>query len=150
MHATPTGYTLLGQYRSVGFQDFDTILNWNGRPISETNRPTDEQRQLKATVNLYAFEGASNEMFFQVTDVVSTRFGFALGSTFDGSTLTGIRFNLGGAAVRTPDFSNNYANPGQFIQGPQSGQQTPTSTTPGWGLNEGPGPNKFSIQTSDL
>jgi hypothetical protein len=141
-------YQLLGSYSSDGLQSLQDMGTYNGKPITSTNMPSDYERQLRATVNLYASPGAKNEVFFQVDDVVSTHFGFEFGSAFVNSTLTGFRFWLPASMVlNTPAFSSDYANPGERIMGPASGTSVPTDTTSGYDLYSNVTANAYSIHT---
>ena len=72
-------YDLLASYDSNGLIDLGSIGTWNGRPVSDTNKPTDFQRELSATLNFFAKPTEANKLFLQVTDVVATHFGFAFG-----------------------------------------------------------------------
>ena len=143
-------YSLLGSYRSDGLVDLGSIGTWNGKPISDTNKPNDYERQLAATLNFYSRRSDPNVLFLQVTDVVATHFGFAFGTAFTNITQTGVQFTLPtvrGINLGTPSFSSAFANPGQIRAfAPPDRSSEPLTTTPGFQLLR-PAQNKFLVQT---
>lgn len=129
---------------------------WNGQPVSESNRPTDEQRAIETHWNFYVDPAQSNALFVQVEHVQDTRFGFITGSIFQDVALTGIEFELptlGGSVLSGPAFSNQFANLGQALNGrPSSGDpavSVPLDTTPGWELSV-TGTQSYQIATADI
>jgi len=145
---TFTGYDLLGSFRTDGLIDLGLIGTWNGKPVSPTNRPTDYERQLAATINFFAKPKDHNILFLQVTDVTATHFGFAFGTAFFNITQTGVRFTLPSKHdLGTPILSLGFANPGETrVYAPPDRSSEPLTTTPGFGLWR-PGQNQLLIQT---
>ena len=138
---------LLARFVGTDLIGLDSIGAWNGLPISDTNRPSDYERTLSATINFYADPTAENRLFLQVTDVVSTRFGFVVGPASANSALTGIHLDIKpkGQSLGAAVLSTDYANPGQRLLGPNQGV-TAIDTTPGWQL-EFDSRNRYTLKT---
>ena len=105
--------------------------------MTSTNKPTDFQTQLAATINFYGSHQHRNELFVQVADVITTNDSFWFGLAFDNVSQTGVQFSLlSKKGLGTPTFSSQYANPGE-IQFTGNGSQTiPLFDTPGYTLDE--------------
>lgn len=147
--ATPIQFSedqLLAVFRGEGMIRLDSIGLWNGMPVSESNRPTDYQRTLAATVRFYSDSTAKNQLFVQVDDVISTHFGYALGLAFVNTALTGIDMEIrsDGESLGPAVLSTQYANPGQRLLGPIG--KTATNTTPGWRLQRS-GQAHYTLKT---
>jgi hypothetical protein len=105
-------HDLLASFHTDGLYNLAGLNFWNGKPVSATNRPTDYERELSATINFFAKRKDHNILFLQVTDVTATHFGFALGTTFFNITQTGVRFTLPSKHdLGTPILSLGFANP---------------------------------------
>src|SRR5262245_32825164 len=78
----PFDYQRLGSYRSEGLLSLQGIGTWNGQPLTDTNRPTDEMRKLAATTNFYASPSATNVLFLQLTEVTTTQSSYWFGTPF--------------------------------------------------------------------
>jgi hypothetical protein len=114
-------YETLGSYRAEGLLSLRDIGTWNGQPITDTNKPSNDQRELAATTNFYASSSASNELLVQITNVITTQGSFWSGQAFVNTALTDVEFwlpGIGGTVFGTPAFSSDFANPGQRIMGP--------------------------------
>jgi hypothetical protein len=134
----PSGLKLVGSYRSDGVYNLVGLGTWNGQPVSQTNRPTDFQAQLATTLNFYELAQNPNDLFLQVTGVVTTNGSYWSGLAFNDVSLTGIQFSLptpSKSSFGTPTFSGQYANLGQ-VQFTGNGSMTvPLSDTPGYTLD---------------
>jgi hypothetical protein len=94
---------LLASYRGQGLIPLDSIGTWNGKPVSDINRPTDYERTLAATINFFDDPTAENRLFVQITNVVSTHFGYAFGTAFVNTALTGVDLSLKPKGPRLQD-----------------------------------------------
>ena len=81
-------------FRSAGLYDLVGLGTWNGQPLSDTNRPNDQQRYLAATIELYVDGAAPNVLYVRTTDVVTTLGAWWFGGAFVSVTQTGVRFSL--------------------------------------------------------
>jgi len=141
-------YDLLASFHTDGLYNLAGLNFWNGKPVSATNKPTDYERQLAATINFFAKPKDHNILFLQVTDVTATHFGFAFGTAFFNITQTGVLFTLPSKHdLGTPILSLGFANAGEIrVYAPPDGSSEPLTTTPGFGLSR-PGQNQLLIQT---
>src|SRR4051794_24280524 len=141
-----SSYPLLASFHSDGQYDLSGANTWNGQPVSPTNMPRFQQRELSERFNFFGDSMALNVMYVQVTDVSTTNGASWFGTAFDNVTLTGIR-ESNTDPVTVLGFSNAFANPGQILAsgGPRSEVSSPLQTTPGYTLTQGS--NQFWIST---
>jgi hypothetical protein len=118
--------TTLGEYDNAG------LSNWNGQPLSDSNKPTAEQDQLSATWNFYVDPSATNTLYVVVNNVTDTQFAYIIYSPINLVPLTGFQFSLDVETSSYASFSNQFAMPTEALLGPVSGSSTPLETTPGW------------------
>ncbi len=142
-------FKLMGSYKSQSLLSLRDISSWNGQPISDTNKPTDFNRKLEATTNMYVTPSFKNILFVQVTDVTTTE-GWPAASASANIALTGIEFwlpSLNGKDLGIPLFSSDYANQGQRIIGPNGTATTPTEVTDGFDFFQGQSNGGYAIHT---
>jgi hypothetical protein len=131
--------TLKASYGSVGLYNLVGLGTWNGQPVSPTNMPDDAQRLLAATINFYVLPGASNVMYMQVTDVLTTTGAYWFGTAFDDVTQTGVQIAFPDPSILSLEvsYSGAYANPGEVLADGTSGTEidTPLTSTPGFTMD---------------
>ena len=147
-------YIKVGSYHSQGLMDLFGLGTWNGKPLTDDNKPSDDNRLLAVTTNFYVSRSVPNQLFIQLTDVITTQNVSLFGSAMDSAALTGIRFWLpakGLTDLGTPTFSSDYANPGEVLfPGTGNGTTTvPLTTTPGYELDRLASAGAYSIHTQD-
>lgn len=140
-------YQQVGSYTSEGLYDLSGLGSWNGQPVSPTNKPSDHNRQLSATWNLFVNPAAHNELFIQVTDVITTNGAWWVGLAFENVSLTGLRFTLPHTELGTPSLNSGYANAGELLFTGNHEETIPLLTTPGYMLSA-LGGDTFSIHTA--
>jgi hypothetical protein len=145
-------YVSRGTFASSGLVDWDDGWTWNGAPRSDTNEPTDAQLRLKATVNFLIDPSQRNQLFVQLTDVVTTQGASWFNDAFDAVTQTGIRLTLPFFSDHRPTLDASFANPGQVSACCSFPEQvTPLSITPGYRLDfDGASLLIHTINGSDL
>ena len=145
----PIDVQLLGSYQSNGVYNLNGLGSWNGQPVADSNRPSDLQAQLAATISFYASRSDQNVLFVQVADVITTNGSWWSGLAFDNVSQTGIDFSLpSNKSLGSPGFSDQYANPNEALFTGNYTETVPLSTTPGYILDV-LGPNTYSIHTSN-
>lgn len=136
----PPDVTLVESYHSAGLYNLVGLDTWNGAPLGPGNMPNSSQRELDATISLYIRSAAKNELYVQVTDVVTTLGAYWFGAAFENVTQAGVRLefpSLPGSASLNLD----YANSGEILADGLSGSEvtTPLNSTPGYKLNQSAG-----------
>jgi hypothetical protein len=100
--------------------------------------PDHDQRLLVSDINLYVLPSATNVLYVQVTNVLTTEGAFWFGAAFDDVTQTGVRITFPDSSLLTPgvSFATSFANPGEVLADGTSGTEvvTPLSDTPGFAL----------------
>jgi hypothetical protein len=146
-----SSYKEIGAYVAQGSLVWDNSWTYNGQPTSPTNYPSAYELELSSTITLFT-STPSKTLYIDVSDLVSTHFGYALGATFVDLTITGI--TLGGAFPFGQPFtySGDYAVSGEALQGTAHGLCSDSTTTlltntPGWTAISGPG--GVTLQTID-
>jgi hypothetical protein len=136
-------YNKIATYAAKGSLVWDSSWTYSGQPTSATNYPSAQELELSSTVTLFT-STPSKTLYIDVSDLVSTNFGYTLGAPFVDLTITGI--TLGGSFPFGKPFtySGDYAASGEALQGTTSGlcsdsTTTPLTTTPGWTAVAGPG-----------
>jgi hypothetical protein len=126
--------TAIATFRSEGLVTLDGLGSWNGQPVSETNMPSESQRRLSATFDLFADEASTQHVWLRVSGVVSTQGASWFGGAFVNTILTSIDLDLrtssASVGILGGDFGN--ANPGQSLLGNETGSVTETI---GWVLS---------------
>jgi hypothetical protein len=131
----PDNAILEATYQSSGLYNLVGLGTWNGQPLSPTNFPSDQNRLLEATINLYVSNSLPNDLFVQVTNVTTTVGAFWFGTAFDDVTQSGIEL-LFPSSLGAATLNSNYANPGEILANGLSGTEvdSPLSNTPGYSL----------------
>jgi hypothetical protein len=145
---------LVASFRVDGVYNLVGLGTWNGQPVTDTNRPTDFQAQLAATLNFFVPGATPNALYIQVSDVITTNNSTWWGTAFTNVTQTGVRFTL---PSNVPDlassatFSSAFANPSEelLVPGAACSDMTvqPLSDTPGYTLDL-TGDGAFLINTA--
>jgi hypothetical protein len=138
-----SSYKEIATYVAQGSLVWDNSWTYNGQPTSPTNYPSAYELELSSTITLFT-STPSKTLYIDVSDLVSTNFGYATGATFVALTITGI--TLGGEFPFGEPFtySGDYAVSGEALQGTTSSlcsdsTTTPLTNTPGWTAMSGPG-----------
>ena len=159
--AEPTGYPLAHQdlvasFRSEGLYNLAGLTSWNGRPVTEANKPDEVERRLGATIRFYVPMATPNVLYVQVNHVITTEDAYWSGPSFENVTQTGVRFDLpaaGDGSLGTPTFSDEFANPDEvLLEGrskPCNAEQklNNISSTPGYELAT-PSRGTYQIHTA--
>jgi hypothetical protein len=130
-------YRNLGSYTSNGLLNWDNSWTWNGQPTTETNRPTEYDLQLSTAVSLFTPLAHSNILYVDISDIVSTHLGLAIGATFNALTLTGISLEDDFFLNHPFIYSGANARAGEYLIGTDTGLCANSTTTllnatPGW------------------
>jgi len=130
--------TLRSSLESTGLYNLVGLGTWNGQPVTLSNMPDYDNRLLVADINLYVLPSATNVLYVQVTNVLTTEGAYWSGTAFDDVTQTGVRITFPDSSLLTSgvSLSGNFANPGEILADGTSGTEvdTPLSTTPGFAL----------------
>jgi hypothetical protein len=128
---------LLASFETSGLYNLEGLRFWNGQPVSPTNKPSDYNRLLEASINFYVDSLLDNVLYVQITDVITTQASWWAGLAFYHVSQTGIGFTLpSDDALGLPSLNDQFANPGQELRfGPPTGSTSPLETTPGYQLS---------------
>jgi len=147
-----SGMPVLQSFHSDGLYNLVGLGTWNGSPVSNTNMPSDAQRDLQADINLFVQSDAANVLYVRLTNVSTTTGAWWMGTAFVDVTQTGIELSLpmsDGSTTPTPAFSSNFANPDETLaSGSPNEVDTPLTNTPGYTFSR-IDRSTFLIQTVD-
>ena len=105
-------YQNVGTFQAQGEYNLVGLDTWNGQPVSATNQPTAFQAELADTVTFYVSPTIPNQLFIDITNVITSKSSYWNGTAFQNLALSGFRFRLFAnlpVDLGIPVFSGQYA-----------------------------------------